>query len=416
MESNSEARSAARDLVVNGLPGASVQATNLSLDAAIDDIEHLRNFDVLLAGCDFSNDGSSENPVFRAVRTLAAYPAGPRVVLLPIGGSEYTAVQAIKAGAAEYVPRDLMDREQIVTSIRRATAAARPDPLADDSIDETSAAAQQFFGYDIRRRLAHHKNISICVAFSGERSAEVVLKVLHRDEGAISRDANFARFVKEFKLLHDIGESAVAEIYDFKVAQNYCYLAMEYFRLGHLGNTLSRPLESDRALDLAGEIARSLSIVHAAGVTHCDLKPSNIMTRENGSVALIDFGISRAITLDIPDTHSGKIKGTPYYMSPEQACGQPADGRTDLYALGVILFQMLSGRKPFVGDTPHEILEQHCNAPIPKLPDKLGHHQALVERLLAKDPEQRMSTAREAIGEIEDARTNKPKLDAAIAG
>ena len=103
-------------------------------------------------------------------------------------------------------------------------------------------------------------------------------------------------------------------------------------------------------------------------------------------------------------------------MSPEQAQGDFTDERTDLYALGVILFQMLSGSKPFVGDTPQEILERHCLAPIPQLPDRLAHYQALVEQLLAKNPSQRMSSARELIGILEDAREQKPKLDAAKAG
>ncbi len=416
LEADSTSRSALRDLVVKGCRGASVQASNLTLEAAIEDMPRLKGFDVLLVGCDFSSDGSAGNTTLKAVRTLASDPDSASVVLLPEGGSEYTAVQAIKAGAFDYIPKNLADREHIANAVRKAAPDGKPAITLGTSRNDAEAGAPDLFGYDIRRRLADHDNISVHVAYSAERDAEVVLKILHRDRGAISRDRNFERFVKEFKLLHDVDDPAVPEIYDFKVTPGYCYIAMEYFLLGHLGQALGRSLDSDNALQIASEIARALSIIHTTGIIHRDLKPANIMLREDGTVALIDFGLSRATALEIPDTVSESIRGTPYYMSPEQARGLSTDAQTDLYALGVILFQMLSGKKPFVGDTPQEILEQHCLAPIPRLPDRLGHHQALVDQLLAKDPQQRMSSARELIGSLEDAREHKPKLDAAIAG
>jgi serine/threonine-protein kinase PpkA len=116
---------------------------------------------------------------------------------------------------------------------------------------------------------------------------------------------------------------------------------------------------------------------------------------------LIDFGISSSGDVDLIGREGDAITGTPYYMSPEQGAGAPTDERTDLYALGIIHYQMLTGEKPYVGETPHAILEQHCTAPLPQLPAHLAAHQPLLDRLLAKEAGQRHSSARELMEAIE---------------
>jgi serine/threonine protein kinase len=131
-------------------------------------------------------------------------------------------------------------------------------------------------------------------------------------------------------------------------------------------------------------------------VVHRDLKPANIMLRDDGSVALIDFGISHSAH-NAERRAAAEIAGTPYYMSPEQSRGEVTDARTDWYALGVVLYQMLTGEKPFTGQTPEAIIEQHCNAPVPRLPAALAAQQPLLDNLLAKDPTQRLTNAREVV-------------------
>ncbi len=410
LEADSKIRSTVLRFVVKGWKGTSVQSMSSSLEDVIGDTERLRNSDVLLVGCDFSSDGTAENPTLRALRALSADPNNPAVILLTKKGSEYTAVQAIKSGAFDYIPKDLLGREQILSAVQRAMLHRKG---MVGTRDTNVAGVLRLFGYDIRRCLAHRDNVSVHVAFSAERGKEVVLKVLHRGRGALSRDENFERFVDEFKLLYDIDDPAVAEIYDFRVTSHYCYIAMEYFPLGHLGTRLTGPLAVGDALAYAGEIAHALSIIHASGVVHRDLKPSNIMLREEGSIALIDFGISHSADVNQREDDGSEvpITGTPYYMSPEQARGEPTDERTDLYALGVVVYQMLTGEKPFVGETTQAILDQHCEARIPSLPERLGALQPLLERLLAKDRGQRLANARELIEAIEQARLAVTPVD-----
>jgi serine/threonine protein kinase len=398
VEPDPKIRAALLRFVVKGWRGGAVQSTSGTLEDIVGDAERLGSFDVLLVGCDFAADGTANNPTLRALRAVTANPANPTVILLTNGGSEYTAVQAIKSGAFDYVPKELMGREQVVRAVHGAML-HRKDGIGSRS--EASAGPVRLFGYDIRKCLATRDNVSVHVAFSAERGKEVVLKVLHRGRGALSRDDSFESLVGELKLLYDVDDPAVAEIYDFRVTNQYCYIAMEYFPLGHLGTRLTQRLEPAAALRNTTEIAHALSIIHTAGIIHRDLKPGNIMLRDDGTIALIDFGISQSANVDAMIMGNDEVAGTPYYMSPEQVRGRPTDERTDLYALGVILYQMLTGEKPYSGETTAEILEGHLSAPVPRLPEELSIYQGLVTKLLEKDAAQRMANARELIEAIE---------------
>jgi serine/threonine protein kinase len=389
---------------VKGWSGASVQSIASALEDVALDSERFRSFDVVIAGCDFRKDGSSNSPPLRALRALTADPGIPPIILLTESGSEFSAVQAIKAGAFDYLPKALFSREQVTAAVQRALVSR--NPFHSGTAD---AGAPRLFGYDLRRCLASNDNSSIHTAFSAEQRKEVVIKILNRGRGSLSRDTQFARFVDEFKILHDIDDPAVAEIYDFRVTAQYCYIAMEYFEQGHLGSQLREPLPPRDALRISTEIAEALSIIHMAGVVHRDLKPGNIMLRNNGTVALIDFGISASSAL--PVAGGALISGTPYYMSPEQAKGDPTDERTDLYALGVMVYQMLTGERPFGGSDANEILASHRESPLPELPQELAPYQPLITRLLAKDPNDRISSARELVGFIESLAVSAAEKD-----
>jgi len=168
---------------------------------------------------------------------------------------------------------------------------------------------------------------------------------------------------------------------------------MEYFPLGDLRGRIKQGIAAVRAATYMRQMAEALKVLHAAGVLHRDLKPGNVMLRDELSLALIDYGLSKHVELDAAITNSGEIFGTPYYMSPEQGHGRETDERSDIYSLGIILFEMLMRRKPYVAGTPMQVIYKHAHAPLPELRPELKRFEALLYNCIAKDPKRRFTGA-----------------------
>ena len=148
------------------------------------------------------------------------------------------------------------------------------------------------------------------------------------------------------------------------------------------------------------QVAGALTAVHAQGIVHRDMKPDNVMIRADGSLGLADFGIAKQLESGINRTKHGEVFGTPYYLAPEQALGLPVDQRTDIYSLGVVFFEMLTGKRPFQADNAQALMYQHVNAPIPRLSANFAVYQGAVDKMMAKKIADRFGTANDLIDYI----------------
>jgi len=325
----------------------------------------------------------------------------PPVVYLAPGDDVQLANRVVARGAVDCLVRERIDHRRLAVALREAVQRRRQD-LALMRTGAQAGISSKFGPVTIRgnrfvRELASGGTSLVYLAESERAGDMVVLKVLRDTPEAGDPHTQFARFLQEYELISKIRHPNVVRIYDLGIADDHAYIAMEYFPLGDLRGHIASVLRPSEALSFLGQMAGALQVVHAVGVLHRDLKPGNIMMRADSSIALIDFGLAKHADMHTEMTGAGEIFGTPYYMSPEQGHGHQLDERSDLYSLGVIFYEMLAAKKPFVASTPMGVLYMHGNAPIPVLEGELARYQPVLNRLLAKDPADRFGSAGELL-------------------
>ncbi|HEY0825918.1 MAG TPA: protein kinase [Ramlibacter sp.] len=257
-------------------------------------------------------------------------------------------------------------------------------------------------GFRLVRKLASGSTTEV---FLAEREADglpLVLKVLSATGTAAG--ASLTRFIQEYALLSRIAHPHVIRIYDQGFSDDHAYIAMEYFERGDLRGELRAGMFPERAIDVLRQVAEALQAVHAKGIIHRDLKPENVMLRPDGTAVLADFGVAKPLqgdaALGLAQTRHGEVVGTPYYLSPEQATGGAITPASDLYSLGVMFYEMLTGERPFTGETLDLLLARHLTAPTPALPEDLRALQPIVDKLMAKRPEGRYAGAGALLEEL----------------
>jgi len=255
-------------------------------------------------------------------------------------------------------------------------------------------------GYTLLRPLGRGGMATVYLAVQESLGREVALKLLAPAAGDDAATAG-ERFLREARIAASLHHPHIVAIHDFGVHQGLAYLAMEYEPGGTIAPMAGEKLAPREALRLVRDIAGALDYAHGRGVVHRDIKPDNILRRADGAAVLSDFGIARLMLGESVLTTEGTSVGTPQYMSPEQLRGEKVDGRSDLYSLGVVLFQLLTGELPYTGSDGWAIGAQHINAPVPRLPAELAHLQALLDALLAKAPAQRLQGGAELVQRID---------------
>ena len=247
-------------------------------------------------------------------------------------------------------------------------------------------------GYRRVRQVASGTRADIFLAERIATGSLVALKVVRDEPEQDEASDAFLRFLQEYEIAQRIIHPGIVRLFDLGVSDHHAWLVMEYFPRGDLRRRMKSPVAPRWAVRVAAAIAQALAALHAGGVVHRDLKPGNVMLREDG-IALIDFGLSKDAAQRLDLTERGLIFGTPHYMSPEQGHGEPTDPRSDLYSLGVILYEMLTGGKPYRAESPMGLIYKHRKEPVPQLAAGLDGLQPLLERLLAKRPEERFPSA-----------------------
>jgi serine/threonine protein kinase len=270
------------------------------------------------------------------------------------------------------------------------------------STPSPAVTAEFIPGYIIKMKIGESEKAVVYLATSISLGSNVALKV----SKTLRDDTAGRQFLeREYTAIIAIRDPLVVQIYDYGVHAGFEYLAMEYLLRGDLKARMQAGLKEGEALRYVEQIACALRVVHNSGLLHRDLKPPNVMLRENDDVALIDFGLARALDGSTPSTRTGVLRGSPYYMSPEQAQGEILDVRSDFYSLGIMFYEMLTGRKPYTGATAMEVLQQHVNSPLPPLPHSLARYEDFLHKLVAKNRAERFGQAEEIIAAIGELRT-----------
>lgn len=252
-------------------------------------------------------------------------------------------------------------------------------------------------GHRCIRQVGRGGMCTIYLAESERAGTLVVLKVFNQVPDVSERIVGFDRFLQEYEIVAGLTHQNIVRIYDLGVADDHAYIAMEHFPSGDLRQRMKTPLLPATALGYLEQIGSALHAIHSVGVLHRDLKPANVMLRADGSLCLIDFGLAKANEMAASLTGTREIFGTPYYMSPEQGHAEDIDGRSDLYSLGVMFYEMLTGRKPYTGATAMEVIYKHKRAELPDIAPQFAEYEVLLRRLLAKAPGDRFQSARELL-------------------
>jgi serine/threonine protein kinase len=265
---------------------------------------------------------------------------------------------------------------------------------------------KQFGQYQIVAPLGEGGMAAVYKAYQPAMERHVAIKVLPRHMTSSAEFVN--RFRREARLVAQLQHPHILPVFDYGEQDGYPYIVMPFVVSGTLADVLrSRPLSLSEASRTTTQVGDALGYAHARGIIHRDIKPSNVLIDERGNCLLTDFGLARMAEAGEQLTTSGAIMGTPAYMSPEQGMGATIDARSDIYSLGIVLYEMVTGRVPYIAETPVAVVYKHIQDPLPPvhkfnpgLPESI---ELVLLKALAKDPQDRYQTAEDFVHAIQTA-------------
>ncbi len=347
----------------------------------------------------------------------------PPVIMLTAAGNPELAVNVLKAGAIDFIDKEDINDDVLRTTLddflnstehtEKKTEQPLPELLFQEENEHVMTSAEKTVfllndtdehrfgvsvpGYNIIREIGRGGMSTVLLATpDDDEGLEVVLKVMFT--GNSLDETSLKRFMQEYKLISALDHPNVVNIFERAFASDFAYIAMEHFPGGDLSKKMTEGLNIELAVDYIRQICSGLVAIHELDIVHRDMKPGNILFRSDGTLTITDFGAAKNQTGETEDiTINNAIVGTPYYMSPEQGTGMKLDHRSDLYSLGVMIFQMLTNEKPFRATSIPHLISMHVHAPIPRLPAEFSSYQPLIDGLLAKDPDDRFQSANDVL-------------------
>ena len=304
------------------------------------------------------------------------------------------------------VPEQQPEAESAAILDADAISVARPAGSLQTGLVTRSGWLPSIKGYRIDRLIGEGRAAAVWLADDIERGGKVALKVLK--DAAGHTDTIRQGFAAECAILSAMRNRHVVRVFGHQCGTEPRYLVMEYLAGGSLRERMRHAIGPAEAVSLLRQAAGGLAGAHRQGVVHRDVKPENFLLRVSGELALIDFGIAAGLGDTDATVAQGRLVGTAWYAAPEQAQGESPSAAADVYALGIVFYEMLRGRRPFMATTVLEAVSQHLVAPVPPLPEALAPYQPLIDRMLEKRPQRRLADADAVLQEIHAMAPDQP--------
>ncbi|MCU0754488.1 MAG: protein kinase [Xanthomonadales bacterium] len=260
--------------------------------------------------------------------------------------------------------------------------------------------------FEIDREIGRGGMSKVYLGYQLEPKRKVAIKIV--SPGAAGDEAFLQSLKQEGDTVAAMAHDNILTIYACGVIQGHYYMCMEVLPGGDLTEKVKRGMRPEDALEVMIQIGDALGHAHKKGILHRDIKPENVMFHESGKAVLVDFGIAKDMASTSSFTQVGAVVGTPHYMSPERCMGKSIDARSDLYAMGVMFYELLTGRKVFEGRDTFAVSYAHVYEPVPPLPPEHARFQNIINKLLAKDPEDRYPDAAAMVDALKRARSGGP--------